>query len=255
MAGLWVDGEAADVAALIAPALMNYGHFTAMQIRRGAVRGLDNHLRRVDLAHRELFGHGLDLDLVRAHWALAASHLPDAYLRAIYYQTPDGQAHDLVVLRAPIDPSEVPQRLRSVSYLRPLAHIKHMGTFAQVYYGNKAERDGFDDAILTSGLGEVAETTIANIGFVSGNRVIWPTAPALHGIGQQLLEDVLPDRKVTVEHATVHLADVAGFDGAFVVNSIGVVPVAQIDSHRLPASNAVVSEVAKAHAGLPWDRL
>lgn len=100
----------------------------------------------------------------------------------------------------------------------------------------------------------MAETTIANIGFVSGNRVIWPTAPALHGIGQQLLEDALPGRNVTVGHAAVHLEDVEGFDGAFMVNSIGVVPVAQIDGHRFPAGNAVVAEVAKAHAELPWDR-
>jgi hypothetical protein len=36
---LWVDGEAASAAALAVPALLNYGHFTAMQVRDGAVRG------------------------------------------------------------------------------------------------------------------------------------------------------------------------------------------------------------------------
>jgi branched-subunit amino acid aminotransferase/4-amino-4-deoxychorismate lyase len=251
---LWVDGKAADVSALAVPALVNYGHFTAMQIRRGAIRGLDNHLRRVDTAHRELFGHGLDLKLVRAHWALAARHRPDAYLRATYYETPDGSTHDLVVLRAPVDPSEVSQRLRSVSYVRPLAHLKHMGTFALIYYGRGATRVGFDDALLTTGQGEAAETTMANIGFVTGDRVVWPTAPALHGIGQQLLEGALPARNLVVEHAPVRLTDVPGFDGAFTVNSVGVVPVAQIDSHRFPGSSATVTEVAKAHAELPWER-
>lgn len=62
---LWVDGEPADAASLAVPAVMNYGRFTAMQVRAGAIRGLAHHLRRVDAAHRELFGHGLDLELVR----------------------------------------------------------------------------------------------------------------------------------------------------------------------------------------------
>jgi branched-subunit amino acid aminotransferase/4-amino-4-deoxychorismate lyase len=252
---VWVDGEAATVAALTVPALMNYGHFTGMQIRHGAVRGLDNHLRRVDAAHRELFGHGLDADLVRARWALAASHRPDAYLRASFYDTQDGQTHDLVALRPPVDPSEAPQRLRSVTYARAVPHLKHVCTFAQIYYGREAEQAGFDDALLTTGQGEVAETTIANIGFVGGGRVVWPTAPTLHGTGQQLLEAALPANGLPVEHAPVRLTDVPGFDGAFTVNSIGVVPVAQIDSHRFPKPSALVAAVIAVHMELPWDQL
>jgi len=252
---LWIDGEAATVPALAVPALMNYGHFTAMQIRDGAARGLANHLRRVDAAHRELYGHGLDLDLVRSHWALAARQQPDAYLRASFYDTPDGQTHDFVALRPPLDPSVVPQRLRSVTYVRVLPHVKHVGTFPLIYYGREAERAGFDDALFTTGQGEVAETTIANIGFVLGGQVVWPTAPALHGIGQQLLESALPASGLPVEHAPVRLTDVADFDGAFIVNSIGVVPVAQIDSHRFPKPSAIVAAVIATHAELPWDRL
>jgi branched-subunit amino acid aminotransferase/4-amino-4-deoxychorismate lyase len=243
------------VAALAVPAQLNYGHFTAMQIRRGAVRGLANHLRRVDAAHRELFGHGLDLKLVRAQWALAAEQQPDAYLRATFYETPDGQTHDLVAVRPPVDPSEAPQRLRSVAYVRPLAHLKHVGTFAQIHYGNEAERAGFNDALLVTGQGEAAETTIANIGFVRSGRVVWPAAPALHGIGQQLLEAVLPASGPPAGHAPVRLTDLPGFDGAFTVNSVGVVPVAQIDGHRFPEPSAAVAVVVAAHAELPWDPL
>jgi len=252
---LWIDGEAATVPGLAMPALMNYGHFTAMQIRHGAVRGLANHLRRVDAAHRELYGHGLDSDLVRSRWALAGRQQPDAYLRASFYETPDGQTHDFVALRPPVDPSVVPQRLRSVTYVRALPHIKHVGTFPLIHYGLEAERAGFDDALFTTGQGEVAETTIANIGFVRGGRVVWPTAPALHGIAQQLLEAALPAGGLPVEHAPVRLADVADFDSAFMVNSIGVAGVAQIDGHRFPQPSATVGAVIAVHAELPWDRL
>ena len=37
-------------------ALGSYGHFTAMQVRAGATRGLPLHLARLDAANRELFG-------------------------------------------------------------------------------------------------------------------------------------------------------------------------------------------------------
>ncbi|WP_207939157.1 hypothetical protein [Actinomadura darangshiensis] len=43
-----VDGRPATAEALAHPAIVNYGHFTAMQVRSGRVRGLAAHLRRLD---------------------------------------------------------------------------------------------------------------------------------------------------------------------------------------------------------------
>lgn len=37
-----------------------YGHFTAMQVRNGKVRGLALHMRRLEAANREAFGVGLN---------------------------------------------------------------------------------------------------------------------------------------------------------------------------------------------------
>ena len=59
-----VDGREATAEQLRFPAF-TYGHFTAMQIRGRKVRGLELHLSRLDAANRELFGAGLDGDLVR----------------------------------------------------------------------------------------------------------------------------------------------------------------------------------------------
>ncbi|OLZ45900.1 aminotransferase class IV [Amycolatopsis keratiniphila] len=44
-----------------------YGHFTAMQVRDGKVRGLDVHLRRLVTSTRRMFGSDLDTDAVRAY--------------------------------------------------------------------------------------------------------------------------------------------------------------------------------------------
>lgn len=248
---VWADGERLDAGDLLVPALVNYGHFTAMQVRGGAVRGLGEHLARVRSANQELFGSDLDPEVTRAQWATAASETPDAYLRASFQESPPGRTHHLVVLRPPVEPSRSPARLRSVRYIRALAHLKHVGTFPQIRHGREAERAGYDDALLTTDDGQIAETTAANIGFLSGGTVIWPTAPALDGIGQQLLRAVLPAAGYHVEHGAVRVRDLADFDGAFIVNSIGVVPVGQIDEHRFREPQQAVTPIVAAHDQLP----
>src|ERR1700679_3527084 len=67
IAGIEVNGGLATADGLSYPAIVNYGHFTSMQVRGGAVRGLGLHLSRLDLATRELFGTALDGELVRAY--------------------------------------------------------------------------------------------------------------------------------------------------------------------------------------------
>jgi len=126
-AEIWIDGAPLgnELAAspLTSLVLVNYGHFTAMQVRGGAVRGLREHLTRVAGAHRELFGQGLDLELVRSRWAEAARSRPDADLRAVFSESPDGRTQHLIALRPPFDGSMAPQRLRSVGYVRPLVPV------------------------------------------------------------------------------------------------------------------------------------
>lgn len=61
-----VDGRPATAENLLWPALNHPGHFTAMQVRGGKVRGIGRHLARLDAATRELFGHELDGERVRA---------------------------------------------------------------------------------------------------------------------------------------------------------------------------------------------
>src|SRR3979409_2507167 len=57
-----INGEPAGVEAVHRVATWNYGHFTSMQAREGAVRGLDLHLKRLEGASRELFGAAVESD-------------------------------------------------------------------------------------------------------------------------------------------------------------------------------------------------
>ena len=161
----------------------------------------------------------------------------------------------LVVARDPVDPSTSPQRLSAIDYVRPFAHLKHVGTFAQIRHGEQAERAGYDDALLLTPDRHIAETTMANVGFLADDRVIWPSAPMLHGIGQQLIQDALHDRGLHQEHATVALGDLSTLDAAFTINSVGVVPIGQIDTYRFRSPHERLREIIELHDALPWDQL
>jgi branched-subunit amino acid aminotransferase/4-amino-4-deoxychorismate lyase len=252
-----INGGPATTGQLGYPAIANYGHFTAMQVRGGAVRGLSLHLARLDAATRELFGTGLDGELVRERVRHALGAGPaDASVRiGVFQPDSDELPSTMVVLRPPGEPPTVPQRLTVVTYQRPVPHIKHVGTFGQIYHGRAAERAGFDDALLTGPGGVIAEGAITNIGFFDGNAVIWPSAPALAGITMQLVTQALAGRGIPSRHDTVRIADLASFRSAFVTNSLGVVPVEQVDDQTLPADPEFIRNLASAYESVPWDRI
>src|SRR3546814_17852578 len=54
------NGRRAEAADLVALAMRNHGHFTTMQVRDGAVRGLDLNLARLREATAELFAVAFD---------------------------------------------------------------------------------------------------------------------------------------------------------------------------------------------------
>jgi branched-subunit amino acid aminotransferase/4-amino-4-deoxychorismate lyase len=95
--------------------------------------------------------------------------------------------------------------------------------------------------------------SITNIGFVEGDAVVWPDAPALHGISMQILERELSKAGMPWRRAMVRLADVGSFDGAFITNSRGIAPVGRIDDASLPVGGELVSTVVQIFDAAPWD--
>lgn len=248
-----VDGGSPSPDDLSYAALVNYGHFTAMQVRCGAVRGLDLHLNRLRDAHRELFGSEVDSDRVRRFMRQAVAQQTDAYLRVTLYERVPGLPLVMTVVRPAVEAPARPQLLTDVSYVRPFPHIKHVGSFAQIRYGLLAERGGFDDAVLVTPDGHIAETTMSNIGFVDGESVVWPAAPCLRGITWQLLDAALAEAGHEVRTEVVPLAGLARFDAAFVANSIGVSSVGRIGAHEFAAAHQRVDEMVSLYANVRWD--
>jgi branched-subunit amino acid aminotransferase/4-amino-4-deoxychorismate lyase len=253
-----VNGRATEGAELGNPATTTYGHFTAMQIRSGRVRGLDLHLRRLQAATLELFNVGLDGERVRAYIGHALRDVLDASLR-VYVLSAEPEPSITVTVRPPAEAPTTVQRLASVHFQRPLPHLKHLGGFiiggldAQTHFRRLVQRGGFDEALFTGPGGVISEAAIANIGFFDGEAVIWPDAPALHGITMQLLERALADRGMPWSRRPVLLSDLDSFDGAFLSNSHGIVAVGQIDSHRFGESFARTQTLIEMYDAVAWD--
>ncbi|MFF1376810.1 aminotransferase class IV [Streptomyces sp. NPDC058308] len=251
-----IDGSPATAEALLWPALVQTGHFTAMQVRGGKVRGLDRHLARLDAATRELFGHALDgehvRDLVRH---ILRDDITEASVR-VYVHAPEGEPSLMVTVRPPMElPATMEgraQSLRSVPYQRPFAHIKHLGGFAQARHADLARRAGFDEALLTGPDGAVSEGAVTNVAFFDGREVVWPDAPHLSGITMQLVEAALPAAGLPTRHAPVTLDGLPSYAAAFVTNAWGVRPVRRIDDIAYGIDERLMATVAGAYEAVPW---
>jgi branched-subunit amino acid aminotransferase/4-amino-4-deoxychorismate lyase len=158
-------------------------------------------------------------------------------------------------VRPPGDPPRSPQRLRSVDYQRPFAHIKHTGGFGQTHLGHRARRDGFDDVLLCTPDGAICEAAIANVGFLDGDAVVWPDGPALRGITLQVLERRLSQLGVPWRREALRTADAQRFDGAFVTNARGIAAVGAIDDVAFPAVPAALARLHDAYESAEWDAL
>lgn len=246
-----IDGERVNAEVLWSTASA-YGHFTAMQVRGGRTRGLALHFERLEAASRELFGTGLDAERVRGLIRHALRDVEDASVRVYVFES-EPEPATMVTVKEPGGIS-TPQRLQSVRYQRPDAHIKHLAT-SQGFYSRLAHRNGFDDALLTAPDGIVSETAIANIGFFDAPGVVWPDAPLLPGITMQLLERTLPQLGIPSRRASVCLQNLTSFEGAFITNARGVAAVSEIDRATLPVPSERMQTVADAYASVPWERI
>jgi branched-subunit amino acid aminotransferase/4-amino-4-deoxychorismate lyase len=237
--------------------LSNQGHFTAMQVRDRKALGLDFHVARLDAATRELFGVGLEGKRVRGYIRHAlADDTADASVRVNVFRA--GTDDDVSVIVSVRPPAPAPSQvlsLQTVEYQRPAAHIKHAGGFGQSYYRGLANGNGFDEALFVGPGGVISEGSITNIGFIDGDAIVWPDAPALRGVMMQVLQRELQSARVPWRYEAVHVADLASFDGAFVTNSHGMATVSRIDDLRLPMDAGLMRTAAQLLAAARYDSI
>jgi 4-amino-4-deoxychorismate lyase len=246
-------------------ALVNYGHFTAMVVHPGGVRGLTYHLERLDRDAKVLFGHGIDGAEVRSrvHEALAGHELPaTARVTVFARDLPFDHMDDLprpefLVKIRPFRRSR-PQgiRVRSSVYTRDLPEVKHIGTFGLFHQTRLAQQAGYDDALFVDAEGRIGEGSVWNVGFYDGERIVWPSGPALPGVEMRLQQDGLRRMGIPYETREVRLPEISVFRSAFLTNAINdATLIASIDDVKFAPDPDLAELLRAAHDSNPLEPL
>ena len=204
------------------------------------MRGLALHLQWLANATQDLLGSELDIEQVRRWMRQLLDDDPASVRITVFSQSLDRAflerpvPADVLIASSPARAARTePLRLHAVCHERVLPKIKHVGTFGLFHAWREARIAGFDDVVFTNADGEVSEGSIWNIGFWDGQRVIWPSAPALPGITLQLLDAGLRACGIETVICPVFLDHIERFRCAFTMNSGSVGPmIASIDSQH-----------------------
>jgi len=208
-------------------ATVNYGAYTSFRVEDGGVRGLGLHLERLAVSSVEMFGEPVGdvrlRDLLRtaigdrrAAWVRVSLFSPDIWPRM---PSEIGAPKVMTSVSPPPPPLAESLRLQVQTYGREAPHIKHTASMGLIRARRLARSDGFDDALFADAEGVISEGSSWNIGFVSGDSVVWPQAPMLAGVAQALIASGLSTVGLGQRTEPMHLSVLANFDAAFICNS------------------------------------
>lgn len=243
-------------------ATANYGHFTSMQVRGRAVRGLALHFARLADGNEEFFGWTAGIDdehRLRSLILHALGDAADASVRVGFVAAADPAAPPdvLVSVTGPLPPTPLPAlRVVTDHHARQWPDHKHAATMVQEYALRRARAAGYDDAVFVGDDDLVREGTTWNVAFLAGDRVIWPVAPMLRGVTMVLLQVALTMQGTTWSAEPVDVASLGALSGAAATNSIRPAqPIASIDGHAFPASDELGGLLTDAWRSVPFDDL
>ncbi|MGW7416968.1 aminotransferase class IV [Streptomyces sp. NPDC054863] len=241
-------------------AAWNYGHYTSMQVRQGAVQGLELHLARMRAASRELFCSAVDADSdrIRAllHHAVGTQQDASVRITVIPHASDPDRTDVIVAVDEPVPAApRPPLRVRTTPFERDLPHLKHLATMGVTHRALQARAGGDDDVLFVGRDGLVLEGSVWNAVFWDGEQVVWPQAPMLSGITMQLLQAGLTRASVPWTSRPVQAADLPSFLAAAATNSHRPnQPIARIDDVDLARdAGALVKALDAAWATVGWD--
>ena len=255
------DGRPTDLDTLGVVAFGGFAHFTAMQVRDGAVRGLDLHVDRVVDASRRLFGAELAPERVRSDLRAAlASAPPDLSLTMTVFDSHREFTNEPVepLLRTmvrkgpPSSGPEGPLALGIFEHERFMPEIKQVGEGAKTYFMRRARDEGFDDAAFVDREGRVSEASIWNLAFWDGEAVVWPRAEILTGTTMGILQRRLESVGIEQRTETVRVQELSTYQGAAVINSwTAGIEVRQVGETPFAGSSVLVKVLRDAYENEP----
>lgn len=260
MVKLFVDGSPATEADLRHQALVNYGAYTSFRVESGGVRGLDLHLARLERAAVELFGRAVGHGRLRALMRSALGPRQDAWLRVSLYSdalsnrdpTAEGAPRVMIGVFDPPSGLAGAVRLQLQTYEREAPHLKHVATFGLLRARRAAKAAGFDDALFMGRDGRISEGSLWNIGFLSGDTIVWPEAPMLAGVTQALVSEGLRAHGIAQRTRPVTVADLSHFTAAFLCNSATpAASIVAIGERTFVSDEALIDRLTQAWLSQP----
>jgi branched-subunit amino acid aminotransferase/4-amino-4-deoxychorismate lyase len=257
-----LNGVPAEPDQIEALALINYGHFTSMRVDNQRVRGLSLHLERLMRDCHQVFDADLDADRIRhlIRHALADISRPVVVRVTVFdpalelgHLGADAQPQVLITTRPAQHLPPPALRLQSASYCRDMPHVKHVGLFGSLQRRRIAQRNNFDDALFVNADATIIEAATSNVGFVDGDRIVWPQADCLAGVTMRLICQARDEHATTVPITLEQLADV---DAVFATNAAaGIRPVTAIDAFHWLDEHPILNHLREEYASLPAELL
>lgn len=227
-----------------------------MRLDDQRVRGLTLHLERLTRDCRRIFDADLDPDRVRHLLRHTLADTAGSVLVRVTVFDPDlelgrpgaeAEPQLLVTTRPAATAPLPPLRLQSAPHCRELPEVKHVGLFGALRWRRVAQRNGFDDALFTAGTA-ISEAATSNIGFVDGERIVWPEADCLAGVTMRLINKA---RQADATTTPVTLSDLAGVDAVFATNAVvGVRSVSAVDSIQWSDEHPVLDILRRQYADI-----
>ena len=266
--GEWSAGGADAVAA---------GHFTTLQLRGGRAQGRALPLLRLRQQSETLWGVGTHkarlLAAIRSGLR-AAGGPSDATVRVCVRPVAPGDARGAPEgdgpvfspqgpgypsLRVDVDvgpPRHVPAaplRVRIHHGIRATPIVKHLALAPQFDARAAAQDAGFDDALLVTTDGAVAEGTFWTLALWDGQTVTWPLAPALPGVTWRLLAGELDAAGIPQQRVRVPIPALGRQRAAWAVNSTGIRPIASVDGLAFAGDPTLGGRLQAMLDAVPWD--
>ncbi|MGH7460144.1 MAG: aminotransferase class IV [Longimicrobiales bacterium] len=267
--GEWLDDRSARVPITDRGFLLGDGVFETARLHQGHYFRLEQHLARLASSGEflRLQVPALPELLAIAHGLAERNQLTDGSLRITVTRGSGGRGLGrrgagpptvLATLGALADDWEARAArgwtIRTASVRRPAtssvpAQLKGLGRSYALLAHYEAEDAGFDDALLLSADGYVAEGPTWNVFWRTGSALFTPSSESgiLEGVTRGLLIDLARNLGYAVEEGLFGRDRLDGADEMFAsMTSSGVVPIRRLDARELP-SVAAASRLQSAY--------
>lgn len=229
------------------------GLFETLLVRRGRAWNAESHLHRM-LIGMETLGFEFEqeewLQKMKAELYRLSSTVPKERFGRIRIQVfrsgggaylPETDVPDYVaeVSILESDPWESPEAIKIGIYsdiplsFSPLSAVKSTNSLPYILAARYAHQQGWDDALLLSSDGNVAESSKSNLFYIRGQQLITPvlSSGCLPGTMRSAALKLGVKLGYEVREENVSLTDLSTADAIFLSNAIrGLVPVKEIES-------------------------